>query len=57
MYVVRIAKAEAGYVTMDDKAQQLADLVLIYFLKEELGPEEEKETKDELIELAREIAK
>lgn len=34
---------------------QLADLVLIFFTKEELHPDEERETKEEMIELAQEI--
>lgn len=35
------------------KAEQLAELVLIYFRAEELHPDEEKETEDEMLALAR----
>lgn len=36
-------------------AEELAELVLIYFTKEELHPDEEAETKKEMLDLAREI--
>lgn len=38
----------------ENKAARLAELVLIYFIKER-HPEEEAETEDELIALAREM--
>lgn len=38
-----------------EKAKQLAELVLIYFAKEELHLDEEKETKEEILALAKEI--
>lgn len=37
------------------REERLADLILVYFTKEELHPEEEKETQDEMLALAREI--
>lgn len=37
------------------QAEQLAELVLIYFTKEELHPDEEAETEKEMLKLAREI--
>lgn len=40
---------------MNQAARDLADLVLIYFTKEELHPDEERETKDEMIKLAKEV--
>lgn len=38
-----------------NKCEQLADLVLIYFTKEELHPDEADETMKEMIDLATEI--
>lgn len=42
---------------MNSKAQQLAELVLIYFTKEELHLDEEAETEKEMLDLARDIEK